>query len=58
MDTFKEQKELEDLYAAGNAPWLVWNGRERNLKNSPRQGMGAERVIFKDWLFYKCLLNY
>jgi glucose-1-phosphate cytidylyltransferase len=27
MDTFKEQKELEDLYAGGNAPWLVWNGK-------------------------------
>jgi glucose-1-phosphate cytidylyltransferase len=26
MDTFKEQRELEDLYGAGNAPWVVWNG--------------------------------
>jgi glucose-1-phosphate cytidylyltransferase len=26
MDTFKEQQELENLYAAGNAPWVIWNG--------------------------------
>jgi glucose-1-phosphate cytidylyltransferase len=26
MDTFKEQQELETLYATGNAPWAVWNG--------------------------------
>jgi len=28
MDTFKEQKELEDLYGTGHAPWAVWNGKE------------------------------
>ena len=27
MDTFKEQRELEDLYGTGHAPWTVWNGR-------------------------------
>jgi glucose-1-phosphate cytidylyltransferase len=27
MDTFKDRQELEDLYARGNAPWMVWNGR-------------------------------
>ena len=25
MDTFKEWQELEDLYASGSAPWLIWN---------------------------------
>src|SRR5262249_37507139 len=29
MDTFKDQRRLESLYASGNAPWEVWrnNGR-------------------------------
>jgi len=27
MDTFKEQRELEDLYGTGHAPWAVWNGK-------------------------------
>jgi glucose-1-phosphate cytidylyltransferase len=26
MDTFKEMQQLDDLYARGNAPWMVWNG--------------------------------
>lgn len=26
MDTFKERQLLEDLYATGQAPWMVWNG--------------------------------
>jgi hypothetical protein len=25
MDTFKDRQELEEIYAAGNAPWEVWN---------------------------------
>jgi glucose-1-phosphate cytidylyltransferase len=25
MDTFKEQRELNNLYEQGNAPWEVWN---------------------------------
>jgi glucose-1-phosphate cytidylyltransferase len=25
MDTFKEQRELNDMYEQGNAPWEVWN---------------------------------
>jgi glucose-1-phosphate cytidylyltransferase len=25
MDTFKDKQHLDDLYARGNAPWLVWN---------------------------------
>jgi glucose-1-phosphate cytidylyltransferase len=26
MDTFKEMRQLDDLYSRGNAPWMVWNG--------------------------------
>lgn len=30
MDTFKEKQELDDIYAGGKAPWMVWNaGVER-----------------------------
>jgi len=28
MDTFKERQELEDVYGRGNAPWVVWNGKD------------------------------
>jgi glucose-1-phosphate cytidylyltransferase len=24
MDTFKEHRELNDMHAAGDAPWEVW----------------------------------
>ena len=27
MDTFKEKQALDDLYAAGNPPWAVWQQR-------------------------------
>jgi len=26
MDTFKDKQQLDDLYARGDAPWVVWNG--------------------------------
>ena len=25
MDTFKERQVLEDLYATGQAPWMIWD---------------------------------
>ena len=25
MDTFKDRQQLEDIYAAGGAPWEVWH---------------------------------
>jgi glucose-1-phosphate cytidylyltransferase len=24
MDTFKDKQQLDDLYARGDAPWVVW----------------------------------
>jgi glucose-1-phosphate cytidylyltransferase len=27
MDTFKDRQQLEEIYAAGRAPWEVWNDR-------------------------------
>jgi hypothetical protein len=28
MDTFKEQQELSDICARGDAPWEVWKTKE------------------------------
>jgi NDP-sugar pyrophosphorylase family protein len=25
MDTFKDKQRLDEIYAQGNAPWLLWN---------------------------------
>jgi glucose-1-phosphate cytidylyltransferase len=27
MDTFKDKQQLDDLYAHGDAPWVVWNSK-------------------------------
>jgi glucose-1-phosphate cytidylyltransferase len=32
MDTFKDKKNLDDIYAKGNAPWEVWNKTESRVK--------------------------
>jgi glucose-1-phosphate cytidylyltransferase len=32
MDTFKDKKNLDDIYAKGNAPWEVWNKMESRVK--------------------------
>lgn len=29
MDTFKDKREFEELYQAGNPPWQVWNSKGR-----------------------------
>lgn len=36
MDTFKDRMQLEDMYAAGNPPWQVWEPAPRQL--APAQG--------------------
>jgi glucose-1-phosphate cytidylyltransferase len=28
MDTFKDKQQLDDMYAKGDAPWVVWKGNE------------------------------
>jgi len=28
MDTYKEKQRLDDMYAQGDAPWEVWNGKQ------------------------------
>jgi glucose-1-phosphate cytidylyltransferase len=32
MDTFKDQQMLDDLFAAGNPPWMVWESQDSNHK--------------------------
>ena len=27
MDTFKDRQQLEEIYAGGQAPWELWNGK-------------------------------
>ncbi len=34
MDTFKEKQELDDLCAAGKAPWMVWQNEKQNERSS------------------------
>jgi glucose-1-phosphate cytidylyltransferase len=34
MDTFKDKQQLDDMYAKGDAPWVVW-------KSAPSQGGNA-----------------
>ncbi len=34
MDTYKEKQELDDLYEAGGAPWLVWERGTRQMDQS------------------------
>jgi len=32
MDTFKDKQQLDDLYARGDAPWVVWNGKDAKIE--------------------------
>ena len=29
MDTQRDKRQLEEMIASGNAPWMVWNGSDR-----------------------------
>jgi glucose-1-phosphate cytidylyltransferase len=35
MDTFKDRTQLETIYAAGGAPWEVWNGTPADEGRAP-----------------------
>lgn len=41
MDTFKEKKLFDDMYASGRMPWAVW-GRDRRLE---QQAVGSPRPV-------------
>lgn len=34
MDTFKEKQVLDDLYATGRAPWMIWSNGTTNSKRA------------------------
>ncbi|MEL7585525.1 MAG: sugar phosphate nucleotidyltransferase [Prolixibacteraceae bacterium] len=38
MDTFKDKKNLDDIYAQGNAPWEVWNKMDQQAKRKTMMG--------------------
>lgn len=37
MDTFKDKKNIDDIYEQGNPPWEVWNSEEKNGKKLTRK---------------------
>jgi glucose-1-phosphate cytidylyltransferase len=39
MDTFKDKQQLDDLYARGDAPWVVWKS------NSPQGAAPAPETV-------------
>ncbi|TDO02661.1 sugar phosphate nucleotidyltransferase [Sunxiuqinia elliptica] len=42
MDTFKDKKNLDDIYAAGSPPWEVWT----NMEQHPRKRTRMEKIFF------------
>jgi glucose-1-phosphate cytidylyltransferase len=52
MDTFKEKKMFDDMYATGKMPWAVWENGPRNGRGGnapqhayPRNGYHDEQLI-------------
>ncbi len=48
MDTFKEKKMFDDMHAAGNMPWAVWDRPEDGLRRNIRVQIDknhGERVL-------------
>jgi glucose-1-phosphate cytidylyltransferase len=43
MDTFKDKQQLDDLYAHGDAPWVVWNSKAAAIAELPRTEPAAVR---------------
>ena len=45
MDTFKDKRQLDDLYEEGAAPWMVWssgNGRSEKPAFGPKNAMASK----------------
>jgi glucose-1-phosphate cytidylyltransferase len=45
MDTFKEQQELSDLCARGEAPWEVWKTRPEETRGFAKIHMNARAAV-------------
>src|SRR5215469_7450081 len=46
MDTFKDKRQLDDLYEEGAAPWMVWSsgdGRSQKPELGPKNAMASKR---------------
>ena len=46
MDTFKDKRQLDDLYEEGAAPWMVWssgNGRSEKPAFDPKNAIAGKR---------------
>jgi glucose-1-phosphate cytidylyltransferase len=41
LDTFKDKQRLDEIYAQGNAPWLVWNQQKPVTISRPAAERGA-----------------
>jgi glucose-1-phosphate cytidylyltransferase len=37
MDTFKDKRNIDDIYEQGNPPWEVWKKEGRNGKKITRK---------------------
>ena len=44
MDTFKDKQQLDDLYAKGDAPWVVWNSANGSAPSATGESAPAEAV--------------
>lgn len=48
MDTFKEKKLFDDMYARGEMPWVVWENQRDRLDKQPRAQIdktNGERIV-------------
>lgn len=49
MDTYKEKKLFDDMYARGDTPWAVWeqrsNANRREPTSTPRSGVHADGLV-------------
>src|SRR6266403_872361 len=45
MDTFKDKQQLDDVYAGGNAPWVVWKSSHEIPNASGNSEKGVDTTI-------------
>lgn len=45
MDTFKDKKMLDDIYAKGNPPWEVWNAMDMQTKRTTLKRISNNYVV-------------
>jgi len=45
MDTFKDKQQLDDVYAGGNAPWVVWKSSHEIAHASGNSEKGIDTTV-------------